>query len=629
MADRVAFDDRPCRSVEQCRADGSASKDLDVEPIAQHSPTDERNGRSRATRGLVRPLRSPALATLLVFLVLAVWHFRLTWAAPRDATIGVTGDPWLFVWFLKWDQFALANAHSPLVSHYLNVPAGVNLMWNTSLLLPGMLLAGVTAAAGPILTYNLLMTLAIALSAWSAYLVFRRYVARQLAAGVGGLLYGFSPYMTAHALGHLQLILAVTPPLVLVLVDEILVRQRPPPLRLGVALGMLAAAQLLTAEELLASELLVATAALALLVVLYPRQVRAHAPYAGKALGTAVTVGVLLVAWPLGVQFLGPGRPRTPIQSPGVAVTDLANFVVPTRLQRFAPAAAVAVSDRFTSNATEWDGYLGLPLLLLLVGVAVRWWRRPLVRVTSLLALGLAILSLGPRLHIAGRITRVHLPWRAVEAVPVVYNLLPNRLMLYVFLLAGLLVAVFADAVLARWEWRRVALGVAALALALVPLLPRSPAPSTRLTVPSFFADTVRRIPRDSVVLVAPFTHYPPTVAPMLWQVVAGMRYRMPEGYFVGADADARAQFGPTATPLSRAMETIQAGGSPPPLTPPARAELLGVLRGWRVQTVLVGPMAHQATMAHFFAALLGRPPTPVGGVLVWWAPTVPPPHTR
>jgi hypothetical protein len=591
-----------------------------VQLIVRRPPADPRTRRRRALRRLVAASTSPALVTLLVFVLLAVWHFRLTWAAPRDATIGKYGDPWLFVWFLKWEQFALAHAHSPLISHYLNVPAGVNLMWNTSLILPGVLVGGVSATLGPAFAYNLLVTLALPLSSWAAYLVFRRYVTSQFAAGVGGLLYGFSPYMLAHALGHLHLILAVTPPLMLALVDEVLVRQRAGAVRLGLVLGAVAAAQLLTAEELLASELLAATAALALLVLLYPRRVRAHAPYAGKALGTAAVVGLLLVAWPLRAQFLGPQHPHTPIQRPGVIVTDLANFVVPTRLQWFAPPAAVAISDRFTGNGTEWDGYLGLPLLLLLGGIAVHWWRRPLVRVTSLLAAGLAIASLGPHLHIGGHLTRIRLPWRAVQAVPVIDNMLPNRLMLYVFLLAGLLVAVFADAVLAHRNPRRKVLGVVALALALLALLPRSPAPSTRLAVPPFFASAVvRRIPPGSVVLVAPFAHYPPTVAPMLWQAMSGMRFRMPEGYFVGADAAGRAQFGPSATPVSQVMEAIQAGRSPPPPTPAVHAALLGVLRGWHVQTVLVGPMGHQATMVQFFSALLGRPPTPLGGAVAWW----------
>src|SRR6266542_2132889 len=380
MADRVGSDTRPS-PLGAVPAGRAASKGRNVDPIAPPVPTGERTSRWQA-------LRSPAPATLVVFLALAVWHFRLTWTAPRGATIGGHGDPWLFVWFLKSDQLAVTYAHSPLFSHELNVPGGVNLTWNTSVILPGVLLAGVTAWLGPVFTYNLLVTLALPLSAWAASLVFRRYVRSQLAAAVGGLLYGFSPYMVAHALGHLHLILAVTPPLLLALLDEVLVRQRAAPWLLGLALGVVAAAQLLTAEELLASELLAATGALGLLVVLYPRQLRTHAPYAGKALAVGAVVGLLLVAWPLRVQLAGPQRPHTPIQRPGVEVTDLANLVVPTGLQRFAPAAAVAVSDHFTGNGTEWNGYLGVPLLLLLGGIAVGWWRRPLVRVASLLAGG-------------------------------------------------------------------------------------------------------------------------------------------------------------------------------------------------------------------------------------------------
>src|SRR6266536_1312062 len=599
---RVGSDTRPS-PLGAVPAGRAASKGRNVDPIAPPVPTDERTSRWQA-------LRSPALATLVVFLALAVWHFRLTWTAPRGATIGGHGDPWLFVWFLKSDQLAVTHAHSPLFSHELNVPGGVTLPWTTSVIMPGVLLAGVTAWLGPVFTYNLLVTLALPLSAWAASLVFRRYVRSQLAAAVGGLLYGFSPYMVAHVLGHLHLILAVTPPLLLALLDEVLVRQRAAPWLLGLALGVVAAAQLLTAEELLASELLAATGAL----------------------------GLLLVAWPLRVQLAGPQRPHTPIQRPGVEVTDLANLVVPTGLQRFAPAAAVAVSDHFTGNGTEWNGYLGVPLLLLLGGIAVGWWRRPLVRVASLLAVGLAVASLGPRLHLAGRITRIHLPWRAVQAIPVLDNLLPNRLMLYVFLLAGLLVAVFTDAVLSRRSPHRRLLGMAAVALALLALLPRSPAPSTPLNVPPLFTSSAAgRIPPGSVALVAPFAHYPPTVAPMLWQAMSGMRFRMPEGYFVGADAAGRAQFGPSATPLSQAMEAIGAGRPPPPPTPTPHATLLGILRGWRVQTVLVGPMGHQASMVCFFTTLLGRPPTPIGGVLAWWdlghtltqAPNSQPPQVR
>jgi hypothetical protein len=52
---------------------------------------------------------------------------------------------------------------------------------------------------------------------------------------------------------HLNLILVFLLPWLLVLVDEILVRQRRSPTWLGVALGVVAAAQVLTGEELFAT----------------------------------------------------------------------------------------------------------------------------------------------------------------------------------------------------------------------------------------------------------------------------------------------------------------------------------------------------------------------------------------
>ena len=85
------------------------------------------------------------------------------------------------------------------------------------------------------------MALALAPSAWFASIAFRRYVRSYPAALLGGLVYGFSPAMIAQSSSHLHLTLgAVRPPLML-LIDELLVRQRRNPLRSGSALSVLAA----------------------------------------------------------------------------------------------------------------------------------------------------------------------------------------------------------------------------------------------------------------------------------------------------------------------------------------------------------------------------------------------------
>jgi hypothetical protein len=66
-------------------------------------------------------------------------------------------------------------------------------------------------------------------------------------------------------------------------------------------------------------------------------------------------------------------------------------------------------------------------------------------------------------------------------------------------------------------------------------------------------------------------------------------------------------------------MAKIQSGWQAPRLGPELRADLAGDLAYWRVGTVVVGPMERQATMVRFFTALLGRLPSEVGGVWVWW----------
>jgi hypothetical protein len=104
----------------------------------------------------------------------------------------------------------------------------------------------------------------------------------------------------------------------------------------------------------------------------------------------------------------------------------------------------------------------------------------------------------------------------------------------------------------------------------------------------------------------------------MLWQAEGGMRYRMPEGYFVGPSADGTAQWGPPFSPLSMAMEEVGLNGTRPQLTEALRGALQADLRDHRVSTVVIGPMPHRELMIQMFVELFGRPPEQVQGAYVW-----------
>jgi hypothetical protein len=552
----------------------------------------------------------------LIYAGLAILLFFKAWSSPASTNIGGLGDPAQTMWFLRWTPYAIAHGANPFLTNHLNYPAGVNLTWNTPVSLIGFVLAPVTLTLGPIVSYNTFVTLDVALSAWTAYFAIRRFVGRKSAAFVGGCLYGFSPYMMTQAHDHANLAAAFLPPLLLVLVDEIFVRQRQPAARTGLLLGLVAAAQLLVSEELLATEAIAGSLALGVLLI-FRGGVRSRVRHAAKALLCAVGVFAYFAVWPLWEQFFGPQRIHGTIQASNTYVTDLANLVVPTSSQLIAPRWAVAISQAWTGLPTEWDGYIGLPLIALLVIAAVRYWSSRLVRTCGLVALLLIVLSLGPRLHVAGHDTHIWLPWSPLDSTPLVKHALPARLMLYVDLLAAVIVAVFVDRLPGRERWRRGLPGVALLILALASVLPTFPYPAARLERTKFFTSrAVDLIPAGTVALIAPFQQLYPS-EPMLWQAEAGMRFRMPQGYFLGPDPSGRPMYGAQYSTLSTTMEIIQDGGSVS-LTADLRRAIAQDLQARDVRTVVVGPMGHQDEMLAFFASLFGRAPAPHDDVFAW-----------
>jgi Glycosyltransferase family 87 len=587
--------------------------------------------------------RGRAAVAIVIYAALSVALFSSTWVHPASWSIGVVGDPQQLMWFMGWSPFALTHGLNPLFTSYIDYPGGVNLMWNASLLLPATVLGPLTALAGFVVAYNVLMTLAVALSAWTAYLLIRRYVSSQVAAGVGGALYGFSPFMTAHSLGHSQLTLAFMPPILLLLLDETVHVQRRRPYVSGLLLGVAAAAQLLTGEELLAITALAGFLLLCLAVAMRPDQVRPHLRHAVIGLVSAAIVFLILVAVPIGFQFFGPQHIFGAAHTPNIYVNDAFSFIVPTRLMLLSPAGAIALSDRFSGNVVEASSYVGVLLALLLAFITVRYWRRLEVRLAALTSVLVTILSMGITIHIAGKNTTIPVfvlgvvfllvqrnragwlmvfltffGWLAMSRLPVLNNILPARLMLVVYLLAGLLIAVWLDEV-REWGPQQQWLGWLAAAASLVLLLPAVPYPSSQVAIPAFFAGgAASRIPEGSVALVVPFSISGDARA-MIWQEQTGMRFRMPEGYAFIPDPGPRRErlSPPPSATQSQAIAVAQ--GRAGPLTDQTRQQILSELRSWHVQTVVIGPMTNEQQEVDLFTSLFGQAPEPVDGVYAWW----------
>ena len=99
------------------------------------------------------------------------------------------------------------------------------------------------------------------------FVLLRRFVAWSPAAFVGGLLYGFWPFILISLTdAHLMLGLAPIPPLMVACLDELLVRQRHRALPAGLVLGVLVAAQFLVGSEALVITLIAAGIGVVLVV---------------------------------------------------------------------------------------------------------------------------------------------------------------------------------------------------------------------------------------------------------------------------------------------------------------------------------------------------------------------------
>jgi hypothetical protein len=549
----------------------------------------------------------------LVYGVLAVVLFSAAWFAARPSWIGLGTDPANWQWFMEWARFAPAHRLNPLFTDYLNYPGGVNLMWNSATPLPALMLAPLTSTLGTVVAYNTLATAALALSATAAYAAIRSVVPSAPGSFLGGLLYGFGPYMITQSAGHPNLTLAFFPPLALILLDRALVRPRRP-YWAALALGTWGAAQLLVGEEVLATTALVALLGLLLLWALHPAAGWARLRAGILPLLLALAAGLLLGAVPLYFQLAGPARVAGVLQPPDTYVNDLLGFIEPGRFQYITSLATQAVVGNFTGNFVEKVGYLGLPLAVLALVVAGVNWRRAEVRFFFLLALLCAWLSLGPVLHVGGvRVPGVPMPWALVQRLPLMENALPARLILQASLALAVLVAAAVENAV-RGGGRARALWILGVVAALEALLPGLPFPATPAPRVAFFepGGAAARIPEGSVALVTPMTE---ASTAMYFQAHSGMRFRMPEGHlYIPGPYN-----GSPPSALGGQLAFLETGTPRLDQSPRIRRRLLDDLERWRVRTVVVTPSRYQQGILALMEFVIGRPPELSDGAWVWW----------
>ena len=519
----------------------------------------------------------------LLMLGAAIAFFHGAWVHPSSNQIGPGGDADEYAWFLAWVPYAIGHGLDPLISTYVNAPHGVNLMWNTSALLPAFVASPFTVVFDAAFSYNLLMTTAPALTGLFCYIAFRRW-ATAVPALAGALVSAFSPYLFSQAYGHLAQTVLVSAPLLLIVLDRLLVVQRAPAWKDGLALGLLVWAQLLTGEEVLAMEVLAAVVGTVVTVALRRRDVLSRWRHAGRGLiVAAVSAGALSSPF-LAVQFLGPYQVQN-AHPPNVFVTDLFNFFVPTAVTKIVPGAAATIASGFTGNVSEQGGYIGVPMLLFLLAALVMARRRTVAWVAAVTGAATALLSMGPTLHWEGHVSHLLLPYYVLDRLPLFHNLLADRFASMTTIMMGLLLAIGCE----ELRRRRVAVRLSGAALVLTgmaALFPTTSFPAAASPRYQAFVSGLScpsRLPGASsppVALVVPATNE----MDLRWQSEAGFCFAMP------SDTGMTGTNSAVVGHLNMLVGLGRPGQPMLPTTPAARARAAGLLRRLHVSEIVVGP---------------------------------------
>ena len=598
-----------------------------------------------------RTVTLAAVYYLLAALAVTLW----LWRDPASRTVaGNPNDADQFAWFFRYDATAIAHLRLPaLVTTAMNAPQGVNVMWNTFMLLPGVLLAPVTLLFGPQSALTLFMTAGFAGSATAMFAVLRRWDASTACAALGGAVYGFSPALLHSAIGHYDLQFAVFPPLIID-VGLRLALGRVSAVRGGLWLGLLVTAQLFITEETLLGTAIAGIVLAAVVAVSRPRAVARKLAALAGGLGIAACVVGVIAGYPLWVQFFGPLHQHGSPFTPDFFKNDLSTFVVPSSYLLFHTEGSAAEALRYQGHLPEYLGYLGWPLLIAAAAAVVGFWRRLPVRAAGVACLVLGVFSLGGTLLFGGHEhVAIKLPWYWLQGLPVLSAALPDRFSIEADGAAAALLAFAADAAVPAFAafaarrlpnlaagWRPAAVVLSCAILAVLPVVP-APLPAAAATPlpPGWSAVfTSLRLPASAHVLVVPIPMSTFT-EPLRWQADTGEPGSLVGGYFMGPAWNGRGYIDGSGTPATglylNAMWLKSIQGLPkslavgvPQSAYPASESFVGIkavtdtamraqIAAWRA-TVVVAVAKPDSVLGHYLTVLFGRPSAAAGDVLAW-----------
>lgn len=452
--------------------------------------------------------------------------------------IGVySHDQIQFIWTLYWWPYAISHHINPFFSTFIWHPYGTDLILAPASVPGASLIAlPLTLIFGPVASYNMLIIVGSALSAFFTFLI-TKYLTKSYKAGViAGLLFGFSTYQFVQVV-HLHIELTFLIPLIGYLF-LLFWEKKIPGIAFILLVGSCLTLQYLIAVEVFVSLTLFIGISFIIFALVYPE-------HFSELINVLI---YLLLAYIFCIIMLSPFLyitiinkiPTAPFHSAKEFSVDPLNFIIPTPATYLGASAFAQLSSTFFGNPYENSGYLGIPAVSIIMIYSVKYWQEKMTRVLFFTLLCVMILSLGPTLHIAGHSTLI-LPDYYLNKFPIVNQLLPERLTVYIFFVASLLIGLWVGKNLTDLRRGRIDLTSYSkyilIVLTLIFLFPnvRGGTAHTDIHIPNFFTSGIYKhyIHRGDNVLFLP---YAANGDSMLYQVYTNMYFNLAEGYVAPVD---------------------------------------------------------------------------------------------
>jgi hypothetical protein len=405
---------RPADDSPGTHEDGAATAD----GYATGASADNAGGRWAALARHPAARHLTLLACFLAAGIAATWPQALY--LPRGQLLETT-DVASYVWDLWWVSHQLVHLGNPWFTAKMAAPVGIQLGFDTTMPLLGLIMTPITLAFGPSVSFSLLSIVMPGLLCYVMYRAARLWLRSQAGAIAAGAFFGLSSMLAEQDWAHLNIVAGT---LFLPMTVEAAVRlRRHPGRRQAIILGLVLGASFLVNQESAVLAVILAALLLAGWLVRHPTGDRVRALLLGGVIA-AVVASPQLIAMAhqasSGGTYIDSHLLAVTSKHYGVGITDL--FAPAQRVGYYGLQQLAAASGSAKDHGPTAEGMpmFGLVLTVVaLLGLVVSWRRRSAWQLAALW-LGSAWLALGATLYV---FKIQHVPfqqiWNGVRVSPV------------------------------------------------------------------------------------------------------------------------------------------------------------------------------------------------------------------